>query len=879
MDGSANVTPKTEIHLSDYRPPDFKIKHVDLVAVLDGPKTRVVASLDVTRLNNQAEHLVLSGGPHMTLLAVDLDSETLSAGKSYDLKETSLTVLNVPDQFCLSVTTQLDPDSNTRLEGLFRSGGTYCTQCEAEGFRHITYFLDRPDVLSTYSVRLEALKAENPVLLSNGNFVQSGDLADGWHFAQWHDPIPKPCYLFAMVAGDLDCVSDRFETLSGRSVDLNIYVKAADIGRCGHAMDSLKRSMRWDEETYGLEYDLDLYNIVAVSDFNMGAMENKGLNIFNTKYVLADTETATDIDFDHVEGVIAHEYFHNWTGNRVTCRDWFQLSLKEGLTVYRDQQFSSDMTSAAVKRLDDVRLLRFIQFAEDDSPLAHPVRPDRYVEINNFYTATVYNKGAEVIRMMATLLGRDGFRKGMDLYFERHDGQAVCCEDFVAAVADATGTDLSSFQAWYGQSGTPHLEVRRLSYSGHVHLHVTQTTKPTSDQSDKRPLVIPFSLGFLSELGEPIEPTGITVNGVGSDRTDLAVLTEAESHVEISGVPESAVPSLLRGFSAPVRLTHDLTASDLVTLMKYDTDPFARWEAGQSLTTTIIRADLSGTQDRAVYDTWLSAMVDLVADTRSDPALIAEMLRLPNESLLAQGQDEVDPVAISLARERALKAISEASEATLFDRYRHFAALPFGMSQAEKAARRLKSILLGYLSFTPHGEDLINEQYASASNMTDRMAALHEICHYSAPSRAGIVADFFSRFDGNALVIDKWFAAQAMSRADDGTDLLRSLVSHAQFSVKNPNRLRSVASTLSYSNPRLFHKKDGSGYRFLADLIAEVDAINPQTAARLIAPLTSYAHLEPVRQGLLLSILTELRTRPATSDDLGELLDKALSNK
>jgi aminopeptidase N len=875
VDARASTSaPKQEIRLADYQSPAFSIETIDLVFRLEDEVALVEATSKWQREGNTTS-LTLDGGPYMTLKSVALDGVVL-AGNAYTLTGDSLTLHDVPDSFTLTIVTALRPRENTRLEGLYFSGGNFCTQCEAEGFRHITYYLDRPDVLARYNVRIEADKAKYPVLLSNGNPGATGDLPEGRHFAEWHDPHPKPAYLFAMVAGNLGCLSDQFTTRSGRVVALNIYAAEADLAKCDYAMASLKRSMAWDEDVFGLEYDLDVYNIVAVSDFNMGAMENKGLNIFNTKYVLASPATATDADFDHVEGVIGHEYFHNWTGNRVTCRDWFQLSLKEGLTVFRDQEFSSDMTSRAVKRLDDVRTLRMIQFPEDGGPLAHPVRPEKYIEINNFYTATVYNKGAEVIRMMHRLIGADAFRRGMDLYFERHDGQAVTCEDFVCAMEDASGVDLKHFRLWYSQAGTPALSITRSRQGADVLLHVEQSCKATPGQLEKKPLHMPVLVGWLDADGNEVRPVLAGEDNWQEDGC-LLELTAARQTYLFQDVPEGAVPSLLRAFSAPVTLSHDLTATELAFLVKHDTDAFARWEAAQYMYGDYLLACVAG--EGAVADvpaTLTDTFAHLLQDEATDRALLAELLTLPSEIAIGQRMDVLKPDEIFEAREALVRRFASDNEAAIRDLYASLAQDHYDLGAESKAARRLRNTLLRYLAQLDGAEALVCSHLERADNMTDRMAALSVIAGSDFPSRMAVLEGFYAEWQHDDLVVDKWFAVQAQSSRTDTVGRVMELMRHPAFKLANPNRLRSLITSFSMLNQVRFHGADGSGYRLLADTIARVDKINPQTAARLVAPLGRWGRVGEDRQVLMKAALEALRSQ-VESDDVRELVEKSLT--
>ncbi|NVJ97537.1 MAG: aminopeptidase N [Alphaproteobacteria bacterium] len=879
MDASvAASAPKQEIRLEDYKAPGFNISGLDLVFRLYDEYAEVQATSIVVRCPGSSVDVVLDGGPYMELKAVRVDGSPLAEGM-FRRSENTLTLIDTPQEFTLEVVTWVRPKENTRLEGLYFSGGNFCTQCEAEGFRHITYFPDRPDVLTTYKVRIEADRSSCPVLLSNGNPGESGTLDSGRHFAEWIDPHPKPSYLFALVAGDLGLVSDEFVTLSGRSVTLNIYAAQKDLGKCDYAMQSLKRSMKWDEDVFGLEYDLDIYNIVAVSDFNMGAMENKGLNIFNTKYVLASPETATDADFDHVEGVIGHEYFHNWTGNRVTCRDWFQLSLKEGLTVFRDQEFSSDMTSRSVKRLDDVRVLRMLQFPEDAGPLAHPIRPEKYVEINNFYTATVYNKGAEVIRMMHRLIGAEAFRAGMDLYFDRFDGQAVTCEDFVAAMEDASSKNLNQFRRWYSQAGTPHLAICREREGDDVTVSITQSCKPSPGQSIKLPYHMPIIIGWLDAKGKPIQPT---VEGKAIWVADGALLelTEATQTFRFKNVPEGSVPSLLRGFSAPVTMAHDLSEDELAFLVAHDVDAFSRWEAVQDLYIQMILNNVEGEEHgdpfplpKNISDTFGK----LVADEKSDPALTAELLAVPNEIAIGLRQEILTPQDIHSAREAAVLALAERHRDAILAKYQGLEEAEYSQEQEAKARRRLRNTLLGFVVCLPEGEELAKRHYMTANNMTDRIAALTAISHSEFGCRDEILQEFYEAWKSDDLVVDKWFAVQAQSKRADTVSRIQKLVNHEAFSYKNPNRLRSLVSTFSMLNQTAFHSVGGAGYRFLAEMIVKVDEINPQTAARLVAPLGRWRRLDGPARDEMKASLAYILERKGLSDDVRELVEKSLA--
>ena len=877
MDASLAVpAAKQEILLADYIPPAFSVEHISLTFKLFADFTEVTAVSNFLRLDAGMDDLSLDGGAHMELCHVSLNDKSLST-EGYELTSEKLILHKVPDQFELKVITKLIPQENTRLEGLYHSGGNFCTQCEAEGFRHITYFMDRPDVLTTYDVRLEADKESCPVLLSNGNPGLSEELGGGRHFAEWHDPHPKPSYLFALVAGNLASNSGVFTTKSGRRIDLNVFVAPGDLKKSDHAVKSLQRSMAWDEERFGLEYDLDVYNIVAVSDFNMGAMENKGLNIFNTKYVLASSETATDTDFDNIEGIIGHEYFHNWTGNRVTCRDWFQLSLKEGLTVFRDQEFSSDMGSRSIKRLDAVRSLRMLQFPEDSGPLAHPIRPEKYIEINNFYTATVYNKGAEVIRMMHMLVGEAAFKRGMDLYFDRHDGQAVTCEDFVAAMETASGRDLQQFRLWYSQAGTPRLEVTRRRDGSSVQLIIEQSCAATPGQDRKLPNHMPVLVGWLNASGKHIEPNCI---GGGSWREDgcLLELTKARQIFVFENVPDGAVPSLLRQFSAPVKLQDDLTVKELAFLIRHDNDAFARWEAAQSLAGQVILTSVAEKADSCAKEYYYDAFSAILNDNTTDPAFIADLLTLPSEIDLGQKMHRLDAAGLHKVRDEFFYDLANRNRDIILERYEALSAtVPFSLDQAEKGRRRLRNALLGYVAKLDVGEEMTVSHFKAADNMTDRMAALALVAHSNFECREDVLAGFYAEWAEDALVIDKWFSVQANSGRPDAIDQVKKLVDHPAFSYQNPNRLRSLVSTFAMLNQAGFHTPGGEGYRFLAETIVTVDKVNPQTAARLVAPLGRWLRLPSDAQLKMKLALKRILEEEELSDDVRELCSKSLN--
>ena len=884
-DADAPATGPQQIRLTDYRPPAHLIDTVELTVKLDEDWTQVRAVLSGHRNpeNGSGAAPIELDGEAQELLSVTLNGQVVAA-EAYRLTPEGLTLPATDGAFTLEIEGRIRPQDNKALEGLYQSGGMYCTQCEAEGFRRITYFPDRPDVMATYTVRIEADKARYPVLLSNGNKIETGDLPDDRHFAVWHDPFKKPAYLFAMVAGDLACVGDSFTTASGREVTLEIFVEHGNEDRCGHAMDSLKRSMKWDEQVFGLEYDLDIFMIVAVGFFNMGAMENKGLNIFNDKLILADPYTATDGDFQRIEAVVAHEYFHNWTGNRVTCRDWFQLSLKEGLTVFRDQEFSSATHSRGVKRVSDVRLLRAAQFAEDSGPTAHPVRPDSYIEINNFYTLTVYEKGAEVVRMIHTLLGAEAFRAGIDLYFKRHDGQAVTCEDFVKAMEDASGIDLSRFRLWYEQAGTPKLTAKwSWDADGKFTLDLSQMVPDTPGQTNKKPQPLPIRLALLDGSGAavPLRLKGENVETAPTERT--LVLDDASGRFVFEGVPEGAVPSLLRGFSAPVTLDAAFTEADLGFLAAKDDDPFGRWEASQSLATrSLIRMvdDLRAGRPTEVSPAVVQAACASLTDERLEPAFRAELLALPGESTLGQAMDVWHVDEVHAAREAARVAIGTAASADLPGLYAALAAAsPDGnLSTAAMGARALKNACLALMvaAGSEEGIALAARQAEPGRPMTDVMAGLSVLNDLDRPERDAALDAFEAKWKDNPLVLDKWFSLQAMARRPDTLSVVEGLMKHPGFDLRNPNRVRALISAFATGNPTGFHAKDGSGYGFLADRIIEIDDFNPQLASRLAGPLMRWRKFDAGRQSHMTDALRRISSKPNLSKDVGEVVGKAL---
>ena len=844
---------------ADYRPPDWLIPEISLEFELDAEVTRVRATLNVAR-NGVHDRPLRLDSEALEVKAIRVDGQPAK----WTREEDALIVPIAGDLATVETEVEIGPRANTQLMGLYESGGLLCTQCEAEGFRRITPFSDRPDVLSRYKVKLIADKARYPVLLANGDPVASGELEDGRHWAEWHDPFPKPCYLFALVAGDLVVNRDRFVTRSGREVALGIWVREGDLERTEHAMASLKASMKWDEEVFGREYDLAVFNIVAVADFNFGAMENKGLNIFNSRYILADPDTATDADYDAIAGVVAHEYFHNWSGNRVTCRDWFQLSLKEGFTVFRDQQFSADMGSRAVKRIEDVRMLRAAQFPEDAGPLAHPVRPDSYMEISNFYTATVYNKGAELIRMMHTILGPEAFRAGCDLYFERHDGQAVTCEDFVLAMEEASGVDLSRFRLWYSQAGTPRVRARLARDGGTTTLKLSQEVPATPGQPAKQPMTIPLKLALLdAETGAAAEER-------------LFLFETAEAELPLEDAPGHAVLSINRDFSAPVILETDRSAADLAFLSARDDDPFARYEAMQQLMLDTLTAAAEGRE--ADHAPVVEAVRRTLMDQALDPAFIAEAVLLPSEAFIGDNMSRVDPEAIHAAREALRAEMGGALAALWRDAYAAHAANRYAYNPAAKGARRLRTIALGYIlaSGAEDGAWLAMSQYDAADNMTDRQGAIGVLVNTETPERGEALQKFYDRYRDNALVIDKWFTAQALATRADTPERVEALARHRDFTLANPNRLRALVGAFSV-NQRAFHDASGRGYAFLADTILAVDKLNPQTAAKLVPPLGRWRRFDEKRAGLMRAALERIVATPGLSKDVFEQASKSLA--
>ena len=924
-------TPQT-VYLKDYRPPSFLIDTVDLKIDL-GDEWSTVKTLLSFRCNPESadnSKTLMLDGKNMELLSIHLDQLELTQ-KEYQVDDSHLTIPDVPESFVLETEVRIQPQNNTALEGLYKSSKMFCTQCESEGFRKITYFLDRPDVMSIYSTTISADAELYPIMLSNGNPTDSGKLTDGRHWVKWVDPFPKPAYLFALVAGNLLYIEDSFTTASGREVTLRIYVEAENIEYCGHAMRSLKESMLWDEERFGREYDLDLFMIVAVNDFNMGAMENKGLNIFNSKLILASQDTATDTDFCNIQGVVGHEYFHNWSGNRVTCRDWFQLSLKEGFTVFRDQEFSSDLNSRAVQRIADVDRLRTHQFPEDDGPMSHPIRPDSYMEINNFYTRTVYEKGAEVVRMIYNLLGRDGFRKGTDLYFDRHDGQAVTCDNFVEAMEDANGVDLKQFKRWYSQSGTPELHISgthdpeaktfklsvRQSCSDTVGQKgfgerimlgdeswvssssvnnlqsktqtqnsnlQTQHSKLKSQHSfQKQPFHIPFALALLSSEGQalPLKVKG-KLNGNTPETQVLELRNETETYV-FEDVPEAPIPSLLQGFSAPVKLHFDYDNDQLAFLLANDSDEFNRWEAGQQL---MIRVSLEQIQ-RFQNNDALKLPSELVEAFRSllnqteegDSALLALALSFPSEPYLGEHMEIIDVDAIHEVRKFLRTELVKKLQSEFAETYNRFQQKgSFNLDPESMGKRRLKNVCLGYLSEleTPEIRELVQTQFRECGNMTDVVGSLGVLTHLDCPERESAFSEFEAKWQNNTVVMDKWFSLQAMSHLPKTLENVRKLTRHPAYDAKNPNKIRALVSAFSRLNQLRFHTADGSGYDFLADQVLKLDPLNPQTAARLVGVFNNWQKYDETHKIKMNDQLQRIVKTPKLSGDVFEIVSKAL---
>ncbi|MCW8408799.1 aminopeptidase N [Legionella sp. PATHC035] len=857
--------PDTTVYLKNYQPPFFAIETVNLNFDLYDDHALVTNELKFIRQHEGPLHLY---GDELELVSVHMNGQKLEPS-AYVLQPDALIIENCPDEFTLEIVTRIYPQNNTQLSGLYRSNHLFCTQCEAEGFRRITYFLDRPDVLTTYTTRISADKKQYPVLLSNGNLIDSGTAADGRHWVIWQDPFKKPSYLFALVAGDLASIRDTFVTSSGRTIDLRIYVEPGNEDKCLHAMESLKKSMRWDEEVYGREYDLDIFMIVAVSDFNMGAMENKGLNIFNSKYILARPDTATDQDFADVEGVVAHEYFHNWTGNRVTCRDWFQLSLKEGLTVFRDQEFSRDMNSRDVNRIMDVRALRSAQFPEDASAMAHPVRPESYQEINNFYTATVYNKGAEVIRMQHTLLGKDGFRRGMDLYFKRHDGQAVTIDDFVAAMEDANHIDLTQFKRWYSQAGTPEVLVSSEYAQGQLTLKMQQHCPPTPECHDKKPFHIPIRFALFDAHGHqlPVDK-------------EILELKEQEQSFTFTDLSEKPVISLLREFSAPIKLKQDLSQDELLFLLRYETDGFAKWDAAQNLILNCLKECLNQPANTwKVPSALISALQHVLLDDSLDADLRAELLTPPGFEDVATQLDRVDVSAVEQVRDFFHQQLGWYLYETAQSLYQQLWQIEdHRMNGLAYGRRKLRNVCLWLMMKAKEAATLerCEQQFIAAQTMTDQIASFSLLVNSTNQGlREQVIEDFYKQWSKNDLVLDKWFAIQAMSELPETLTHVKVLLKHSAFCIKNPNKVRALIGAFCMGNPRNFHALDGSGYRFLTEMLVTLDKINPQIAARLANPFTRWKRYDQSRQELMREQLQQL-AKLELSRDLAEVVSKSL---
>jgi aminopeptidase N len=891
------------INLKDYTPPAFLISTIALDVDIRQGQVTVRSSLKLSRNTahgNAGEPLVLDG-KELDLVSVSIDGRALQPSE-FAADESHLTIAKVPDAFSLDIVVRFDPWKNTKLEGLYATKNGLVTQCEAEGFRRITYFIDRPDVMSTYAVTLCADAAQFPRLLANGNLVAQGPgIPEGWfaggggreapaHWARWEDPFPKPSYLFAMVAAQLDLLEDHFTTRSGKKALLQLYVETGKLDQAGFAMQALKKCMRWDEDVFGLELDLERFMIVAVSDFNAGAMENKGLNIFNTKYILARADTATDYDYFGVDKVVAHEYFHNWTGNRVTCRDWFQLSLKEGLTVYRDQEYSADEYSRPVVRIQEVRDLRNRQFPEDAGPMAHPVRPESYVEINNFYTSTVYDKGAEVVRMYATLLGREGFRKGMDLYFKRHDGQAVTCDDFRAAMAEANGADLAQFTRWYSQSGTPVVEVST-AYDARAETYTVtlkQSCPPTPGQDQKEPFVIPFAVGLVDLDGRDIAieiDSASLFQAARSNGTRTAVLkfTKAQQTFVFRKVPEQPVPSLLRGFSAPVHVRYEYTDYELTHLMAFDSDPFNRWEAGQALAIRILLAtvdELRAEREPVVPATFVEAMGRVISDGSRDPAFAAECLQMPAEGYLAECMAVADPDLIHAARMRIVREIATKYRTRFEGAFRHFSVPgPYSPDAAAAGRRSLRNAALAYVATIDDATSraLAFLEFRRAENMTDAMAALTCLVNSAGAERERALSMFYDKWKDEALVIDKWFKVQATSWLPGTLERVKKLAAHPAFDMKNPNRARALLHSFALENPLHFHAADGSGYAWIAAQVIALDKLNPQVASRLARAFDRWKKYDQGRQAHARKALESIAAAQGLSGNVAEVVQRALA--
>ena len=862
-------------YLKDYTPPAYLVQHIELRFDLYEEETRVISTMTMSRNRKAADEttpLVLNA-EELVIEQVVADGMVLLPGQ-YKMDNGLFELARTPDHFTLEITTLLKPQENKALEGLYRSGGTFCTQCEAQGFRKITCFPDRPDVMTEFSCIITADKKKYPVLLSNGNPVAKGDLENGRHWIKWHDPFKKPCYLFALVAGELACIQDSFTTVSGRDVQLKIYVEHENRDKCGHAMKSLKQSMAWDEQRFGREYDLDLYQIVAVNDFNMGAMENKGLNVFNSKYVLADSKTATDTDFMNIQGVIGHEYFHNWSGNRVTLRDWFQLSLKEGLTVFRDQEFTSDLNSRAVKRISDVKKLRAHQFPEDSGPMAHPVRPESYIEMNNFYTMTVYDKGAELIRMMYILMGKELFRRGMDLYFDKFDGQAVTTEDFVRTMEEASGLNLGLFRLWYSQSGTPMVTMERAydEKRDTLNITLTQETLPDKNQTKKLPLHIPVLFGLLDGEGNDITPEG----------RELLELKDHQKTFTFTNVPKGALPSIFRQFSAPVKIKTDYSNGELAFLMAHDKDEFNRWDAGQELffreMEAMVAADHQG-RTRALSPHLIEACRLTLLDGETSPALLSKSLTIPDEVEIGERFSEIDVDAVHRCRKLMKKRLAKTLKDDLLTVLKQCNnASSSDISSRAMAERSMKNLILSYLGELNMDEynQKIRKNILESGNMTDEIAGLAIFAGLDSPLRSSLLEHFYNKWKTHPLVIDKWFAVQAASTLPNALKEIKALAGHPDFSLKNPNRARSLIGVVVFQNPVIFHTADGSGYKFLTENILKLNKFNPQIAARFASGFNHWRRYDPGRQKLMKAELGTISQIKDLSKDVYEIVSRAL---
>lgn len=878
------------IYLKDYKSPYFLVDSIDLEFELFDEYTWVKTSMVLRRNlghpDDVSKQPLVLNGEEMQLQSVVLDGKLLG-DTDYQVDAEHLSIANIPEKFTLETVVHIDPKANKRLTGLYQSKGNYCTQCESHGFRRITYFLDRPDVMTRFTTRISAEKQRYPVLLSNGNLIASGESEGGRHWVKWQDPSLKPCYLFALVAGDYEWIEEPFTTMSGRSVVLRIFVEKNKLDQCAHAMDSLKKAMRWDEEVFGREYDLDIYMIVAVSDFNFGAMENKGLNIFNSKYILAKPETATDDDYVDTQAVIAHEYFHNWSGNRVTCRDWFQLSLKEGLTVFRDQCFTADQIPPVIKRIQDVRIIRTAQFAQDSGPMAHPVRPPSYIEMNNFYTVTVYNKGAEVIRMMYTLLGKARFRQAMDLYFSRHDGQAVTTDDFVSAMQDASNIDLTQFRRWYSQAGTPVLDIQseynaaKKTYT----LGIKQSCPATPGQTEKEPFHIPLNMGLLDSQGHDMPLELADHSNIKNNGDTVLSIKKPEEIFEFIDIPEEPVPSLLRNFSAPVKLNYAYTEEQLAFLLAHDSDDFNRWDAGQTLLTKVIFDLIDAYQKKqalilkpSIPEIFEKIFHDNKEDKKA--AFIAQAFILPTESYLIERMDVADVDAIHESREFVRTELAKQLRPLFLEYYQENTrqAQAYYFDTTKLGKRQLKNLVLSYLMLLnePDLRQLCLKQFQEADNMTDVMAALHALNHIDCSERSFALESFYKKWQGEDLVIDKWYAIQAMSSLPNTLATVKQLMQHPSFTIQNPNRARSLIASFCATNHVHFHVETGEGYEFLTEQVLVVDDFNPQLAARLIEPLTRWKKFNTLRQGLMKKQLERIANAPKLSKDIFEIVNKSL---